>query len=223
MPTVRPKMEKVARFALVFLLFAAPAAAQGPGRFSLFGGFSYTNYGPVFPNPPAPIPPGPRHSLEGWNFSLEGKIVPFLGVVADFSGHYGNETTGVSCLFTIRSSCGFDNQEIHLYAFQLGPQLSLSLGRFAPFAHALAGGAHVFRPVSCGCVLPNGQPPPNFAGDSFAYTVGGGLDYRISTRRFYIRAQADALHTRFSYPIGIGGARTGKTSLRLSAGLVFHF
>lgn len=216
-------MKRVARFALVFLLFTLSAAAQGPGRFSVFGGFSYTNYGPIFSTPPVPLPSSPRRGLDGWNASLEGKIIPILGIVADFSGHYGNEATGVGCLDVIGFSCGFGIQDVHLYTYQLGPQLSLSFGRFAPFAHALAGAAHVTIPQSCGCLLPNGQAPPDQKGDSFVYSLGGGLDYRISRRRFSIRVQADALHTRFAYPIGFDHGRTGETNLRVSTGVVFHF
>jgi hypothetical protein len=65
----------------VFFLFFTPAKGNAQ-RFSAFGGFSYSRYG-------ADRFLSPRNGLFGWNGSLELKVLPFLGIVADSSGHYG--------------------------------------------------------------------------------------------------------------------------------------
>lgn len=218
-------MYKIARLALNLLLLATPALAQAPGRFNLFGGFSYSNYNYAAMLPASPNPLTLMRSLNGWNASLEVRVFPFIGIVADFSGHSGKETVGLMCPLLIVTRCAPDNENTRLNTFLLGPQVSFSIARFTPFAHVLAGGAHVFQGFfDCQCLLPNGQPPANsFRDNSFAYVIGGGLDYRVSPKRFYLRAQADALHTQFSYPLGTGRTSSADTSLRFSTGIVFHF
>lgn len=207
----------------VMLLFmiAIPVAAQGQGRFNLFGGYSYTNYATKLPPSPNPVPL--MRSLNGWNASLEGRLFPFVGIVADFSGYSGKETTGLACPLLIVTFCAADNENVRLYTFLLGPQVSFSIARFTPFAHVLAGGAHVFQALfDCGCLLPNGQAPANSVTDtSFAYAVGGGLDYEL-IGPIRLRIQADALQTRLRGPIA-ATPRSTQTNLRLSTGVVFHF
>ena len=70
------------RFVLIFVLFllAGMAAAQIPTSGNVFFGYSYYNTNLT----------GSRGSLNGWEGSLEGKIFPFIGIVADFIGEYGS-------------------------------------------------------------------------------------------------------------------------------------
>jgi hypothetical protein len=88
-----------------------------------------------------------------------------------------------------------------LYTFTAGPQVSLPLGSFKLYAHALFGGA-LYRELM-------------FLGSSasFADELGGGIDVSVIPRVAW-RLQADALQTRFS---------SLQNSLRLSTGLVFRF
>src|SRR5580765_4372598 len=61
-----------------FLLFAGTAAAQSSGN--IFFGYSYYNTNLL----------GGRNGLNGWEGSLEGKVLPVIGIVGDVSGHYGS-------------------------------------------------------------------------------------------------------------------------------------
>jgi hypothetical protein len=65
--------------ALVFatLLLGSSAAAQIPTKGNVYFGYSYynTNLSSI-----------DRGNLNGWNGSLEGKFLPWVGLVADFSG-----------------------------------------------------------------------------------------------------------------------------------------
>src|SRR6185503_17910338 len=45
-----------------------------------------------------------RKNLNGWEASLEGKLLPFLGVVADGSGHYGG-TQILACPVRVGGVC----------------------------------------------------------------------------------------------------------------------
>jgi hypothetical protein len=80
-------MYKIVAIVCGVLLFSTAASAQ---RFNAFIGYSHSGYGP---NVSQVLPlfagsPGinSRHNLNGWNASLEAKVLPVLGIVADFSG-----------------------------------------------------------------------------------------------------------------------------------------
>jgi hypothetical protein len=90
-----------------------------------------------------------------------------------------------------------------LYTFTFGPQVSLPLGRFKPYAHALFGGA-LYRELQF------------FGGSdtSFADELGGGVDVSVIPRVAW-RVQADALQTLENSSL--------RSSLRLSTGVVFRF
>ena len=70
-------MRKLAVIALLFTV-AEIAAAQIPTSGNIFFGYSYYNTDLN----------GSRNNLNGWEGSIEGKFLPFIGIVADFDGHY---------------------------------------------------------------------------------------------------------------------------------------
>ena len=95
---------------LVGLLALTPFVARAQGV-EAFGGYSYMH-----------VDANPDFSTNGWEFSGNFKPVPWIGVVADFDGHYGS------------------GNSIHNFLF--GPQVSWP-ARVSPFAHVLIGGSHV--------------------------------------------------------------------------------
>jgi len=179
-------MRKFAFIAFI-LVVAEIAAAQVPTSGNIFFGYSYYN---TELN-------GSRNNLNGWEGSIEGKFLPFIGIVADFSGHYGSENFTACNGF----DCVIFNTDVTQHNYLFGPRVSMSVGRFRPFAEALIGAAHA-----------NAH---NFTSDtSFASAVGGGLDYgflRVLAWRF----QGDYIHTDlFDSP---------QNNVRLSTGIVLHF
>ena len=168
---------------------------------NVFIGYSYFN---------ADLASGNRTSLNGWNGSVEGKVLRFIGLVADFSGHYGSpgiESSGIctappgslpgACL-TIGSVSASEHN------FLFGPRVSVTVGKLRPFAHVLIGAAHLSENATG---LSNSST-------SFANAFGGGLDYHLIPLISW-RIQADALQTRF-----FSGTQN---NVRISTGLVFHF
>jgi hypothetical protein len=146
--------------------------------------------------------PGNRANLSGWNASVEGKVLPLLGLVADFSGQYGSQNPSqfsacVSGLFGV--SCS-----VHEHNFLFGPRLSFSLGKFRPFVHGLIGVSHI------------NETADGFSNSdtSFADALGGGIDYHLIPRISW-RIQVDALQTRFF--------GTSQQNVRISTGITFHF
>jgi hypothetical protein len=203
-------MYKIIAIVCGLLLFSTAASAQ---RFNAFVGYSYSGFGPTLGTLQLdPLSPKIHHSLNGWNASLEAKVLPVLGIVADFSGHYGNATTDVVCSQYTAPFCYADNENVSLYTLTAGPQISLRLGRFEPFAHALFG-ADV-RKTSTSALVP-------YSDISFADMLGGGISVSVISRLAW-RVQADDLQTRF-LPRSYSSLQNQKNRLRLSTGLLFRF
>ena len=83
--------------AIAFTLFMLPGAvyAQVPSG-NVYFGYSYMSADLVSNN---------RTSLNGWNGSIEGKVLPFIGMVADFSGEYGTTPVLSACPVVRGGSC----------------------------------------------------------------------------------------------------------------------
>jgi hypothetical protein len=173
----------------VFLMsvLLSNAVAQVP-KGNVFIGYSYLS---------ADLPNiSGRQNLNGWDGSLEGKVLPFLGIVVDGSGHYG-KTQIPTCSVPFGGSCAPVNG--NLYTALIGPRVSASFGGIRPFAHVLVGAANVSGASS------------EF---SLASAVGGGLDFKIAPILGW-RFQGDYIHTHFS------GAAEGHALI--STGVVLRF
>ena len=108
-------MPKLYRFAFLLLTFAPVAHAQAfLPRGNVFLGYSYNHLD---------FGQGVTRNVNGYEFSGEGQVLPFLGLVADYSGHYGSNRT-------------------HEQNFLAGPRVSVDLGRITPFGQILFGVAH---------------------------------------------------------------------------------
>jgi hypothetical protein len=175
-------------------LLAGAVHAQGIPGGSVFVGYSYLN---------SDLNPSSRASLNGWNASFEGRVLPFLGIVADLSGQYGSVDETV-CVMPVgmTASCTTSGVGVHQQNYLFGPRVSVSLGKFRPFAHALVGISHVSGAAPIGSNISLGD------------AVGGGVDYRLIPR-VSARLQVDFLHTHFL------GA--GQNDVRISTGLVLRF
>ncbi len=185
-------MRKSLFVVIVLIVFASFAAAQVPTSGNVFFGYSYFNTN---------VPGANRINTNGWEASFEGKIVPFLGMVADFDSHYGTanfpavDCPGVGCPLPPSSA----NVSAHNFLF--GPRVSVPAGKFRPFGEFLIGAGH----INAGAAGSD---------TSFATAIGGGLDYRI-VRPVAWRFQGDYIHTNLF--------GTGENNVRLSTGIVFRF
>ena len=192
-------MLRAACAGVALFLFASLANAQLPSG-NVFLGFSYerTNSTAFGPNLVRTTLSNPN--LHGWEASVEGKVLPFIGIVGDVSGHYGSQS------FTELTPNGPLNINVtgHEQEYLVGPRLSVPVGKFTPIAEAMVGAAHIHT----GGTLPG---PSN---TTFATAVGGGLNYRLFGP-VALRAEGDYLRTKFF--------SSTQNNLRLSAGVAFHF
>ncbi|HEY7617937.1 MAG TPA: outer membrane beta-barrel protein [Terriglobales bacterium] len=177
---------------MAVLFLATIASAQVPGG-NIFLGYSYAR---------ADIGSTDRANLNGWNGSLEGKVFPWVGIVADVSGHYGTQNFPRIC--TTPGPCPPVPVDGSVYSAVFGPRVSVSVGRIRPFAHAMFGVSHVNLDSS----FVNGSDT------SFSSALGGGIDYNLVPAIAW-RVQMDNLQTRFFSDT--------QNNFRLSTGIVFHF
>lgn len=190
-------------------LAASFAMAQIPTKGNIFIGYSYgrVNFSaPVTPPDTGGLVFANPSNLNGWNGSLEGKVFPFVGIVADLSGYYGSPTVTAECGFVLGCVPTTEKSTARLYNVLFGPRVSVSVGKFTPFAHALVGVGHASETASA--------PAFSHSATSFAYALGGGIDYKL-VRGIAWRGQADFLQTRFF-------ANT-QSNFRFSTGLVIRF
>jgi len=183
--------------AVCLVLFCASFALGQLPSGNVYIGYSHTDTN---------LLPEQSTGLNGWNGSLEGKVLPLLGVIADFSGHYGSQNLPVACPLQILPPCPPlpSNVDVSEYNFLFGPRLSFTVSKFRPFVHALIGAGHIRESAAA----------LSDSDTSFADALGGGLDYHLIPLLSW-RVQFDALQTRF-----FNGSQS---NLRFSTGIAVHF
>ena len=72
----------------------------------------------------------PGANTNGWEAQATGNLSVYIGVTADFDGHYGS-------VFGVGG---------HDYNFLFGPTLSYRTDKVTGFAHLLFGGSHAGAP-----------------------------------------------------------------------------
>jgi len=193
-------MGKITIVCLFVCFLTTLGYGQLPGG-NAFIGYSYLS---------ADLVSGSRSSLNGWNGSVEGKVLPFIGLVADISGHYGSPSVLSSglCIVPVGSLPGgcvaTTSASVSEHNFLFGPRASFPIGKFRPFVHALIGAGHISESA----------PGLSNSSTSFADALGGGVDYHLIPLISW-RIQADALQTRFF--------SSTQNNVRISTGIVVHF
>lgn len=178
-------MRKDIAIVVALLLMSAAGFAQIPTSGNVYVGYALFNGSTGFTD---------TGTLNGWDASLEGKIVPYVGIVADVSEVYGTLTDPV-----------YGSVSTRVQSYLFGPRVSFPAGKFRPFVQVVFGAAHLHEDNA-------------FFGASsdtdFADALGGGIDYRVVPRVSW-RLQLDDLQTRFY------SGRQDNT--RFSTGLALHF
>lgn len=156
-------MRKLFMVIAVLFVAAVPAAAQDsyPSA-EIFGGYAYFNSDTF-----------DREDLHGFGLSFSGNLGPRVGLVAEFSGHYGNiDIPGADLDFST-------------HTFLFGPRFSARSDRVTAFGHILLGGAR--------------SKVEDFSGNTdFAMALGGGVDVTASSSIAIRVFQADYVPVRVS-------------------------
>jgi opacity protein-like surface antigen len=179
-------VRKIAGILLGILLAAGMTQAQIPTSGNIFVGYSFSQ-----------AESSPTVNLNGWEASLEGKFLPWIGIVGDVGATYGTSMVTFPCPPNV-FRCG--TVDVKRYTYLFGPRVSVPVGRFTPFAQFLVGAAHINSFGS--------------TDNSFATALGGGIDYRL-IHGLAVRLQGDEIHTNFF--------DTGENHFRFSAGIDIRF
>lgn len=209
-----PLLKPLKLFAIFAAALCIATSSKAQDKLELFGGYSYfrasIQEGQLTCTaclPPALLTHPTLHAnLNGWEFSGQYKLLPFLGAVADFNGTYGT----------------LDGAGTREHTFLFGPQVSLPAS-VSPFAHALFGLAKESQDAIPGvppglCVVTNPTCALRFSlgsDTSFATAIGAGFDIKLAPFVRVRLIQVDYLHAQ------LHGATQNQP--RASAGIVLHF
>ena len=155
-------MRKTICAACLVIIAYLPAMAQDTPKVEVFGGYSWAG-----------------GNFHGWNGSVTANITKSFGVVADFSGHYGNEEDGSILI----------KEDAHSVLF--GPRFSCRGKRLTPFAYALFGFTHFHQSATV-----SGQRLSD-ADTGFSSALGGGLDVKLNNRIAIRAFQLDYFRPNF--------------------------
>src|SRR6266852_5766072 len=174
-------------------LFGVTTQAQEERKtIDVFAGYSYVRANPATSG-------ADSFSLNGGSASIAYNFNGWLSGVADLGGYHNTNILG----------SGVDGT---LSTYLFGPRVSYRrFSRVTPFGEVLFGVAHT------GANFLNTTNSQN----AFAMTVGGGLDYRVSSHFSVRAAKVDYLLTRFNE---LNTTNTqSQNNLRVSTGIVFRF
>lgn len=185
-------MRKRCAITFTVLMLGAVCGAQIPHSGNAFFGYSFAQ-GEV------PTKAGAAAiNMQGWEASVDGKVMPWLSAVADFDWHYGS--AGPSCSGMNCTPMPIDGSR-HVLLF--GPRAFIEKGKFTPYAQGLLGFAH--QTTATGA-----QATSQWA---FASAAGGGIGYSLR-KGIAWRTQLDWIHSQLF---------GGHSGIRVSTGLAFHF
>jgi len=184
--------------------FNLPMLGQG-GKSELFGGYSLERIAPGCGSDytcGGINDVGQTTNFNGWAVSVTGYFFHSLGLTGQVTGNYNGNVVPV---YT----------GVHRYTYQLGPTYALRWRHTSVFARALLGGVN------------QGGPPEgdgvNYS--KFIWSLGGGLDIKVS-KRFSVRAaQVDYERQAVAVQSASGAVNASypTNGLRYSAGVVVRY
>jgi hypothetical protein len=193
-------LRKICAVSFITFVFSTIATAQLPSGGDAFFGYSYI-HGEAFSNSRTVQASGGTANMSGWETSVEGKYLSWLGVVADLDWHYGGHNT-TSCVSGV--ACNRFRLNASRDSLMFGPRASMSYSKYRLFGDLLLG---VGYQSDKGGGISNSDLTK-------AIGFGGGVDYTLLPS-VALRAQMHDIHPSFF----------GKSQYdpRFSFGIVFRF
>lgn len=185
------KLKLVVSLLAVLTFFGVAAQAQDTPKVDVFAGYSFVRENPSTAGVSS-------FSLNGGSASIAYNHNSWLSGVADFGGYHNGNILNTGVAGTLST-----------YLF--GPRVSYRhYERLTPFGEVLFGVAHASGSIAGSSSSDN----------SFAMTIGGGVDYRLTDRWAIRPVKVDYLMTRFPETTSSGQTQN---NLRVSTGIVFRF
>lgn len=167
---------------------------------------------------------GLTSNYNGWNAQVQYRVNRWLGVAADFAGHYGMPFPSSN---TLLEQLPNSNE----YSIMFGPVLTFKpVWKVTPFVHAFGGFDRTH--------LDAGSIPGLFGSSAFvtdwapAVAAGGGIDYKVFPHMSVRVGQVDYVYTGHNLNAYYGDAfgpnvlknlATRENDLRFSSGIVLRF
>jgi opacity protein-like surface antigen len=178
---------------IIVLLFCHGARGQEAKTIDVFAGYSFTRVNT------SSVSGLGAFSAQGGELSLSYKATRWFTAVADFgitaAGHHNSNIVGIQT---------YGTQTTYLFGPRIAP---VQWRRITPFAQALFGLAHATR----------GLYDTSASQKSFAWTAGGGVDYRVNGSLSLRPFQLEFLQSKFSE---LGNGPQYQNDVRASAGLI---
>lgn len=178
---------------LLALLGTVPLAKaqEKPSRVELYGGYYYARFN-INANLPG-VAPSATYNGYGGGGQFEYNANNWLGVVGDPAG-YGATSTVNGALVG------------GAFTYLFGPRVNFRHGKVMPFAQTLFGGIRTTDGI--------GESGPE---NNFAMTVGGGVDFKVSTHVSVRPVQAEYFMTRLP-----NGLNNRENNLRIGTGIILR-
>lgn len=181
------------------LFASAPAFAQGPKRWEVFGGYSHAH---VDISTDVPFSDPSHVGLNGFNLAFAGHFNRWIGIVSDFGGYYTTQPVTFTQPGTNQRVT--EDVKTHVYMLLFGPQVRIPLGRVTPFGRAMVGLFHTSEEAAITTTV---KDMDNDRGIAF----GGGVDVtateKIAVRAFqmdYVRSYLTPVGSQDNWRISFG-------------------
>ena len=221
-------MHRLLTSLLLLLTASLLASGQEFPRTEFFGGFSYLHLDTqginnstlqqqcnVVFGGTCPATFQIHRGFNGWEAAGQYNANRWLGLKADFAGHYGTLLTAKFASLPPLPPLSFSSPHQHMYDFLFGPVVSYRSHRYTAFVHGLVGAEHTGFGNFSLQGLPLTLPGTSSSRTDFAYALGGGLDIKAS-KYFAIRLG------QFDYQF-VNSGNGHRNDYRVSAGVVFGF
>jgi hypothetical protein len=182
-------MERFVRWCSLFALLGVLIVSVPPAQAGKVKADAYFGYSHVGANLYGPYTPG----MNGWQFAVQVRPIPFVGVEGDVS-HYG-------------ANAGAGAQHVTLVMF--GPRVTLHAAGFSVFAHALGGIGHLSSNEVSGF--------PTSSSNSTSYAFGGGGDVPLFMG-LKLRVTGDYLGNS-----NAPSSQYSPSHYRIGVGVAYHF
>jgi opacity protein-like surface antigen len=204
---------------VVALLLALPVIASAQDevpKVEIFGGYSYLradnatgiSQASTMGTTTSVMTQMADRNLNGFSTSFTNNLNSWLGIEAEFSGHFTD---------TVLNGTTLDRD---IYFVTAGPRLSIRrFERFTPFAHIMVGMARQDIQVQNASSTISTVGSLNQQDSGLAFIVGGGVDLNLSSRLGLRLAQTDYILTRFSNRNGTS-TELNQANFRASTGVV---
>jgi opacity protein-like surface antigen len=204
---------------VVALLLALPVIASAQDevpKVEIFGGYSYLradnatgiSQASTMGTTTSVVTQMADRNLNGFSTSFTNNLNSWLGIEAEFSGHFTD---------TVLNGTTLDRD---IYFVTAGPRLSIRrFERFTPFAHIMVGMARQDIQVQNASSTVSTVGSLNQQDSGLAFVVGGGVDLNLSSRLGIRLAQTDYILTRFSNRNGTS-TELNQANFRASTGFV---